>query len=46
MFTDDRLGLVDDLNSFSVALEAYQGLALLLLPPPAHELEPRHLSVS
>ena len=25
MFTDDRLGLVDDLNSFSVALEAYQG---------------------
>ena len=34
MFTDDRLGLVDDLNSFSVQLDAYQGLALLLLPPP------------
>jgi hypothetical protein len=34
MFTDDRLGVVDDLNSFSVQLDAYQGLALLLLPPP------------
>ena len=32
MFTDDRLGVVDDLNSFSVQLDAYQGLALLLLP--------------
>ncbi len=47
MFTDDRLGLVDDLNSFSVTLEAYQGLALLLLPPPpAPEAESRHLSAS
>jgi trehalose synthase len=34
MVSGDTVGTVDDLHSFSVALEAYDGTSLLVTPPP------------
>lgn len=38
MFTDDVLGEVDDLHSFPIALEPYQGRSLLVMCPGDHPL--------
>jgi trehalose synthase len=39
LFTDEGLGHVDDLHSFFIELDAYQGTALLIEPVPAPETE-------
>jgi hypothetical protein len=35
MFTDARVGVVDDLHSFSVSLDAYGGTSLLVTTVPS-----------
>jgi trehalose synthase len=38
MFSDRRVAEVDDLNSFSVALEAHEGLSLLITAPAPRDM--------
>jgi hypothetical protein len=37
MFTDEEIAVVDDLYSFSLALDEYEGRPLLVCPPPPAE---------
>jgi trehalose synthase len=41
MFSDWPLGVVDDLNSFTVSLDALEGLSLLVEPPAAPAIDGR-----